>query len=468
MPDIFTFRVRFAVEEGFWIKYLTLDFPSKLTWDMKKLFALEHSLFGDKEADREDSALYIIERAYVRKKVIEPLIDAWLKDHPRSNYRRAICTIISLMQAKAQEKACYIVDELQEQLRSKVESVQYIISELPAHGFVKKALNTLQKVKTSLEKRTENQTYMDKILIAELIIENQCLMRKGEKWATEQILNIWEEKNKREIGKKKLAELENHQDKIITDRLSLLLTKIGTISKEKFQEHFKEILTESYDESVIRHHNKPSQFAKNILKRILLELEITSATILQLLKKVEHKMMYVRSPLANKEYPHKSLKEKTFLVIQEIVEKVIDNIEDYKRNEDFSATRDSETVIMNESAKTKIQQENQLTKMEEQKQEPELTIGEQLRKMSDQELWVSIRERYLRKLFELENPLDAAIQVLKYLSLELGMLITEVDVKGTLTEALKQNDIELSEANQEELDKTLCKKILDEVKELID
>ncbi|MHA1188284.1 MAG: hypothetical protein ACTSSK_15705 [Candidatus Heimdallarchaeota archaeon] len=41
LPDIYSFRVRFSAEEGFWLKYITIDYPKILFHKLSKLSSLD-------------------------------------------------------------------------------------------------------------------------------------------------------------------------------------------------------------------------------------------------------------------------------------------------------------------------------------------------------------------------------------------------------------------------------------------
>ncbi|NHJ38642.1 MAG: hypothetical protein FK731_01320, partial [Asgard group archaeon] len=69
LPNVYSFLIRFAIEEGFWIKYLTIDLPNKMKNKISKLMTIDRSLFGDLEGSKEDSALYMIEREFLMDEI---------------------------------------------------------------------------------------------------------------------------------------------------------------------------------------------------------------------------------------------------------------------------------------------------------------------------------------------------------------------------------------------------------------
>ncbi len=94
-------------------------------------------------------------------------------------------------------------------------------------------------------------------------------------------------------------------------------------------------------------------------------------------------------------------------------------------------------------------------------------LGAKMKKLPEKELWFLIRDSYLKELFDESDELLASARVLKKLSLELGLLLTENEAQMILAKALKAKDIAIDGSDKETLDKELCKSILKELKQLI-
>lgn len=76
-----------------------------------------------------------------------------------------------------------------------------------------------------------------------------------------------------------------------------------------------------------------------------------------------------------------------------------------------------------------------------------------------------IRDSYLKELFDNPEELVAGANVLKKLSLLLGLLLTESEAKTILIKELEKKGIEIGYGNKEEIDQSICKIIFAQIKE---
>ena len=455
LPDIYSFLIRFSMEEGFWIKYATGDFSKKLLKRVTKLITLDRSLFGDLAGEKEDAALYIIERSYITSEVIKPLLYSWLQDHKRANFYDATLSIICFMQQKAREKGEVIASELCNRIEANLDSIGSILTELESKSWAKKAVQEYKDVQKNLQLFKKDKTQISWRLASELILENKLLMEYN---ALDLKTNITfpakstsGEKNARNPSK--IAEKEG----IIDDKITRTIVTVERLSLEKVQASIEELVRENFEVATKTHKQKPSYFAKEFLERILNEFGITQMNVAKLMKKFDVQLMYRLSPMGAKEYPGMSVDEK----VQRLLEETILNI--YTTREDLRKEI-GKLVETNQTSNTSAR--TTITKTaDEEKATTEIRMGEKLKASSEKELWILVRDEYLKELFNEPEELIAGAKLLKKLSLELGLLLTESESTTIITSELEKMGLKAVDENKEDLDKNICKIIYARVKD---
>lgn len=317
LPDIYSFLIRFSMEEGFWIKYVSNDFPKKLLKRVTKLITLDQSLFGDLAGEKEDSALYIIERAYITAEAIKPMLFSWVQDHKRANFYDAAVSIICYMRQKAREKGEVIIEELYNRFGANIDSIEFILSELESKGWANKAIQEYETIKKHLKISKKDRTQMNWRIASELILENRLIM---EYEALDLKSNI-EYLMKFSNGEKKEGSsgVATKKDAIIDDKIALTITNVEGLSVDKVQTTIRELVRENFDIATKTHKQKPSYFAKEFYERILNEFGITQMNVAKLLKKFDVQLMYRLSPVGAKEYPGLSVDEKVLRLLEETI-----------------------------------------------------------------------------------------------------------------------------------------------------
>ncbi|MCE7733381.1 MAG: hypothetical protein GPJ54_00795 [Candidatus Heimdallarchaeota archaeon] len=81
IPDVPTYQIRFALEEGSWIVLLRIEFPKILRSQLSRLVTLEDTIFKTGKAIDDDCAYYLIELDLISQNWIKPLTQYWKTDH---------------------------------------------------------------------------------------------------------------------------------------------------------------------------------------------------------------------------------------------------------------------------------------------------------------------------------------------------------------------------------------------------
>jgi len=455
LPDIYSFLIRFSMEEGFWIKYVSNDFPKKLLQRVTKLITLDRSLFGDLAGEKEDSALYIIERSYITTEVIKPMLFSWVKDHKRANFYDATLSIICYMRQKAREKGEVIVDELCTRFGANMDSIEFILSELESKGWANKAIQEYEMIRKHLQIYTKDKSQMNWRIASELILENRLIM---EYEALDLKTNI-DYPMKSLIGEKKEGSsgIAAKKDDIIDDKVALTITNVEGLSIDKVQTIISELVKENFEIATKTHKQKPSYFAKEFLERILNEFGITQMNVAKTMKKFDVQLMYRLSPKGAEEYPGLSVDEKVLRLLEETIMDIFTTREDLRKEIGKIIEKDPALAVKVENALAKENDSKKIT--------AELDLRQKLKESSEKDLWILIRDEYLKELFNNPEELVAGAKLLKKLSLELGLLLTESESTTLIIAELEKIGLIASDNNKEDLDKNICKIIFARVKD---
>jgi hypothetical protein len=461
LPDIYSFRVRFAIEEGFWIKYLTIDFPQLLLQKMSKLQSLDRSLFGDMRGDKEDAPLYLLERVYLCNEYIRPVLHTWVKEHQRSNYYDAVSSFTVTALRKAYTKAEAIIEELLERLETNLESIATIINELKAAGWILKAKNELEELQKAIRQCKSDPRKMNWRVAAELVLENRIVL--GYNQMEKQVLDMALKQKagqKQQITKKQF--LSHKKEQLITDKITLILSQIDPTADEKEnKEIIKELVDELFTEGLKTLSEKPTVIALNVLTRFLKELAIERTHGLKLRKQFEQQVMYSLSAMGRKDFPTGTVEEKIEQQLQTmIVELIFEEEQPKKQLAIINRTKEQQQYDMQEQEQATVTTE---TSAEEQYQTTSMNYTKSIDELSDKELWIVIRDEYLKSLYDHTEELLAGAKVLKKFSLAQGLLLTDGDATAYLSMELQKQQINMQDANQEQIDKTICKIILQKI-----
>ncbi|MBN1329775.1 MAG: hypothetical protein JXA54_09905 [Candidatus Heimdallarchaeota archaeon] len=453
LPDIYSFLIRFALEEGFWIKYLTIDFPLKMRQKISKLITLDRALFGDLAGSKEDSALYIMERTFLINEIIIPMIYAWIKDHHRSSFYDAASSIICSMRHKAMEKSDIILEELCNRLCANVDSITGIISELDANGWANKAISEFKKLQEMLENCKSNFLRIDIRVAAELILENRLVLEYESLDPTNTIIPKKRPSTQAEIKEEYNVGFEKKETDLIKDKLDLILLKLEEVSEEQILPIIVDMVKESFDEGIKAQHQKPSIFAKDFLNIILEKLSINPTIAEKQAKKFENQLMYRLSTVGSKDYPNMSVDDKVIAFLQETINTIF-------KNRSVMQTKEAK-ITKQRSKHSEIKEDlsKEITVTEK------VLLANQLRENTDKEIWLLIRDAYLKDLFDNTDELKAGSKVLRKMSLELGLLLTETEATSLIIKELDKLGLTVDGSNKEELDKNICKIIFAEIKE---
>ncbi|HUT80983.1 MAG TPA: hypothetical protein VMZ29_07250 [Candidatus Bathyarchaeia archaeon] len=453
LPDIYSFLIRFSLEEGFWIKYIAIDFPRKMRQKISKLITLDRALFGDLAGSKEDSALYIMERTFLINETIIPMVHAWIKDHHRSTFYDAACNIICGMRHKAMEKSDAILADLCNRLGANIDSITGIISELDSKGWANKAINEFKKLQEILELCESNLLVMDARIAAELILENRLVLEYESLDLSDTIIPVKELSANKEIIEDRNIGFTAKKDDLIKDKLDLIFIKLEEAPEEQIQPIIIDMVKESFEEGTKTIHHKPSIFAKEFLNIILEKLSVEPTIAEKRAKKFENQLMYRLSPVGSKEYPDLSVDDKVIAFLEETIFDIFKNRFEMQTQE---------AKLAKQRAKQSEAKDESLGEITVKKK---ALLATQLRESSEKEIWLLIRDAYLKELFDNTDELIAGSKVLRKISLELGLLLTETEASSVITKELGKLGLIVDGGNKEEIDKNICKIIFTQIKE---
>lgn len=455
LPDIYSFLIRFSMEEGFWIRHLSNDFPKKLLKRVTKLITLDRSLFGDLAGEKEDSALYIIERSYITSEVIKPLLFSWMQDHNSATFCDAALSIICYMKQKAREKGEVIAEDLCNRFEANMDSIGLILSELESKSWASKAVQEYNLVKKQIQHCKKDNSQMSWRLASELILENRLLM---EYEALDLKSNI-DYPMKSLISEKRTgsSSVIAKREGIIEDKVALTVTNFEGLPIIKVHTTIKELVRENFDIATKTNKQKPSYFAKEFLERILNEFGITQMNVAKLMKKFDVQLMYRMSPMGAKDYPGLSVDEKVISLLEETIMDIYTTREDLRKELGKIIEKDPTIVARAENALAKENDSQKLT--------TELTLRQKLKESSEKDMWILVRDEYLKELFNNPEELVAGAKLLKKLSLELGLLLTESESTTLIIAELEKIGLKVTDENKEDLDKNICKIIFTRLKD---
>ncbi|NHJ85352.1 MAG: hypothetical protein FK734_07805 [Asgard group archaeon] len=456
IPDIYSFRVQFSIGEGFWIKHLITDFPKQLLRKMTKLITIDRSLFGDLQGEVEDSALYIMERTFIINEIIKPMLFSWMKEHQRATYFDAVKMIICMMQRKSLEKGEVIVSELCNRFSANIDSVGNIINELDKTGWAYRAINEFEEIKSNINQCHGNMKKMGWRIASEIILENRLIMEYI-KLDLATNIDITMEKMTLSEKKESAKTLAQKKERMITDKLSITIPKLANESEDFIRKNLRELIIEYAEEATLRKHQKPTIFAKEFLDRVLLELDIDPDKMDKLRKNFDHQMMYRLSASGGKEFQNIDLNERIFSLLEEILVDVVIRSKDI-----IKQLEEEELQASLEIPKKKVIEMDEEPSLIEKNEEK---VQDRIKGASEKDLWIIIRDMYLKELFDCEQEILAAAKVLKKLSLELGLLLTESEATNHINTELENKGIEVTESNREEIDANICKIVYARIKE---
>jgi len=458
LPNIYSFLLRFSLEEGFWIKYLTVDLPKRLHLKITKLLTLDRSLFGKLHGSKEDSALYIMERLFLIDTIIKPILFTWLKDHQAASCYDAASSFLCSIRGKAMEKAPEIVGELCNRFTANITAIKEIILALDSKGWAGKAITQYQQIETEIRNCKRNLKEMGWRIASELVLEATILMAYEQLEMAEGTILFKNNTINRPEEKVTSSVLEQKREDMVQDKLTQILLAFDNIPKEKRPEILAELIEEYYRKAFLIKHQKPSTFGKEFLKELVDLLEIDSLKAKKLLKTFDSQLMYRLSPQGAKEFPSKSVDEKVLSLLKEMVIQIIESSASYQ---EILERKQSEKQFLNEKTAASSGRRTKVT----QKPQEEETLGAKIKNASEKDLWYLIRDLYLNELFNEDDELLASARVLKKSSLELGLLLTESEAVMILSQGLEQKKIDSAIVDKETLDKALCKIIWEQLKE---
>lgn len=450
LPDIYSFRVRFSIEEGFWIKYLAVDFPKKVQLKIKKLIALDRSIFGDLAGDKEDSASYILERAFICNDIIRPVLLSWMKEHQRANFYTATLYFISGIKQQLKDQSEQLIEDIADRFFSNFDALELILAEIPTQGWILKAKEEFSNVFEKIHKNREKIKNIDWRIAAELILETILLFD----YDISSLPNATEDFQPQEPIKIVTKRISAKKEQFITDEISSFLTNYETLTEEQLQDQLHNLVEKLFNEATVIYREKPANFAKNFIERIAQDLYIAPKVIKKYIKDFENQLMHRLSPTGKKEFSYLGVDELVTDLIERIALEILQKKESLEKIERYSK----------EKQKTKDSIEEEQSELEEKKSK-EKNLRERLLEATEKDLWLMIRDEYLKMLFDNPEELVAGAKILKKFSLEFGLLLTEGEASTILTQELEKKGIMIADSNKEEVDANICKIIFKEIKD---
>jgi len=114
VPNISSYLFNFAVKEGKWIEYLYGSFRKETEEAVRNLTNWE-SIVSDSEAVSEGTIIsFLNERKKIIDKVIEPVVDEWLKTHKDASYLDAAISLVCALEKIDRKEAIKLLDERKE------------------------------------------------------------------------------------------------------------------------------------------------------------------------------------------------------------------------------------------------------------------------------------------------------------------------------------------------------------------
>lgn len=455
LPDIYSFRVRFSAEEGFWLKYLSIDYPKILFHKLSKLSSLDRSLFGDLEGDKEDAALYIIERSFICNELIKPQLQFWVQEHHYSTYYDAAVNFLSAIQEKPQERGDLLLSEMKNRFLGNLNSIKSILKLLPRKGFVENALNEFDSLQKAINVFEKDPTKLNIRLAAELVLENRLVME----YSSIDLMDLVERnpraKAKMQEPRSSVMAFSSKSDQIIKDKISMTMPKLVGLTTSQIKPLIRDLIQESFNDAIVKRREKPVNFAKNFLERIMIEIDINPPRVVKLLKKFDQDLMFRMSAAGKKEYSYLTVDEKIARILEEYVLEVVLNREEYYEEV-------QKELLKQQLSKPKIlETPNGGAKLEQQTEDDSKTI----RTIDEKGLFYLVRDAYLKELFEQSDEVVAAGKVLKKMSIDLGLLMTDREATALITQELVAMNLSTEKSSKEEIDAAVCKIVFKQIKE---
>lgn len=246
------------------------------------------------------------------------------------------------------------------------------------------------------------------------------------------------------------------KEKYLTDDISVILTKIVDLSEENQKPLIEEMIQENYDHATVKNRVKPAIFSKIFLERIMTELMIGNKEIVKITKKFDVQLMFRLSPAGGKEFPHLGIDDKITGLLEEFVMDILQKQNELKMISTEETMREKAEQSIEESEKHS--EEVDSTKKSQ-------VVGK-IKESSEKELWLFVRDEYLKELFDSEKELVAGARILKKYSLELGLLMTEGEATSYLTSELDKKGFSIESSSREDIDSNVCKIVFKQLKEL--
>jgi hypothetical protein len=234
----------------------------------------------------------------------------------------------------------------------------------------------------------------------------------------------------------------------------MTILSLDSVSEEKQIELIHDLVIENFDIAMKVKRQKPMYFAKKFLRRILDEFSVSSDVSEKIIKKFDNNLLYYLSPMGSKKMPDLSVDEKVMKLLED---SIIENLAHKSKLVEASTSNSSQK----QSAQKKVEVDTKSQHIIITKEEEKTNI----RDISDKDLWIIVRDTYLKELFDHSDELIAGTKVLKKFSLELGLLLTENEASNVITQDLEKKGIIIEDGISEDLDKNICLIILNQLKE---
>jgi len=359
------------------------------------------------------------------------------------------------MQQKSQERGDMLLSEMKNRFLGNLKSIKSILKLLPKKGFVENALNEFALLEKAINDYEKDPSKIGIRLATELILENRLVME----YSSMDLLDFVERnpraKAKMQEPRSSVMAFSSKSDQIVKDKISMAMPTLVGLTTSQIKPLIRDLIQESFNDAIVKRREKPVNFAKNFLERIMIEIDINPPRVVKLLKKFDQDLMFRMSAAGKKEYSYLTVDEKIARILEEYVLEVVLNREEYYEEV-------QKELLKQQLSKPKILETPQARKTDEQKTQD---VGETIRIIDEKGLFYLIRDAYLKELFEQSDEVIAAGKVLKKMSINLGLLMTDSEATALITQALSAMDLSTEKSSKEEIDAGVCKIVFKHIKE---
>ena len=157
IPDIPTYKIRFAIEEGSWIVLLRNHFRPLLRDEFNRLLTLEDLIWNSGAAKLDDLSYYVIELQQVGEKWILPIYQLWKSNHDYGKWKDFAPLLIASVHQVIVQRGELMFEGGFRLYRSKLRKLNAIEQINGPSMWVDKSRQILDGVKTDIEKAGDDE-----------------------------------------------------------------------------------------------------------------------------------------------------------------------------------------------------------------------------------------------------------------------------------------------------------------------